>query len=231
MTNLYFIALVLLCYAILYVASIRGRETLLITMACLCTMSFLFAAKIVKVAGFPLVPSAPLMAIVFYSGTIVQEFFGVREARKILYINLGSMLGFTSLGLLARYMQTYTPLADTQLQVGQAYDTLMDFFPQALIAALAAFTTSYLLNVILTKVLHRMTGDRFFAIRSFISVTLANLWDITAFVSLAYPWSDGTLRTIITTWLMRLVCVLVGVPVLWAIKRRYAQKGLTEKPA
>ena len=231
MTTLYFTILVIICYAILYLGARQGRETLLITMAFLCTISFLFAAKIVRVAGLPLVPSAPFMAITFYSGTILQEFFGASESRKILFINLGAMIGFTALGFLARLMEMYAPLADTQAAVGQAYDTLLDFFPQALLAAIIAFSSAYALNFILTRLLHKLTGNNYFALRGFISVAVSNLWDIAAFVAIAYSWSSDAPKTILTTWVMRLVCVAVGVPVMWAIKRRYQQMGLAEKRA
>lgn len=229
LSTLLFVGLVVACYGILFATAWRGREALLISLAFFCTMSFLFATKIVNVAGYPLVPSAPFMAVIFYSSTILQEFFGAREARKVLVINLGCMLGFTGLGFLVYLMAAYAPLAPAQQSLGEAFDTIQAFYPQALGAALLAFSTAYALNFALTKALHAIFGTRFFPLRSFLTVAIANLWDITAFVLLAYyPWSEATVGTILTTWLMRLACVAVGVPVLWQLKAHYRRLSAVE---
>lgn len=220
MDMILFIALVLVIYGILWGAAHYGREAMFGALGIMCTISFLFAAKIVNVAGYPLVPSAPILAFIFYSGSILQEFYSVQDARKVLWINLGSMLCFAGLGLLVRYM----PLFNADDALGQSYDTLLDFYPQALGAALAAFSTSYGLNMLLNGILHRAFGTKFFPLRSFTTVALSNLWDITAFIALAYPWTESSLKMIVMTWLMRLGCIILGVPVIWLIKRDYTKR-------
>ena len=227
MTIVLFIALVVASYSILYASARLGRETILVMLSFLCTLSFLFATKIIVIAGFPLVPSAPLVAVIFYSGTILQEFFGARESRKLLYINLGTMIVFTGLGTLVRLMDLYPDAVPSQVALGNAYDTIMGFYPQALCAALAAFSTAYVLNVVLAKTLHKIFGNRLFPLRSFITVAIANLWDIGAFVTLAYVWSDASMNTIMTTWVVRLICIAAGIPVLWLIKRHFRAQNIT----
>jgi uncharacterized integral membrane protein (TIGR00697 family) len=221
MSILLFVALVLAVYGVLLIASIMGRDALLIMLGTMCTISLLFATKIVNVGGYPLVPSAPMLGLIFYSGTILQEFYSTRDARKVLWINLGAIFTLVALGSIVRFL----PLFAADDVLGQSYDHLFDFFPQALVAALIAFSTSYGLSMILAAGLHRLFGDRFFPLRSFVTVAVANLWDITAFVALAYAWVDTTPHMIAMTWGMRLVCLVVGIPVLWGIKQFYRAQG------
>lgn len=217
-----FVTLVLAVYGILLGSALLGREAMFGALGIMCTISFLFAAKIVNVASYPLVPSAPILAFIFYSGSILQEFYSLKDARKVLWINLGSMLCFAGLGLLVRYM----PLFAADDALGQSYDTLLDFYPQALGAALAAFSTSYGLNMVLNGVLHKAFGTKFFPLRSFATVAISNLWDITAFIALAYSWTESSLKMIVMTWLMRLGCIMLGVPVIWAVKQIYARRNI-----
>ena len=203
-------------YGLLYATAVSGKDAMFAALGFICTMSFLFAAKIVNVAGYPLVPSAPILAMIFYSSNILQEFHSARDARNVLWINLGAMLGFGALGWLVRLMPAFS--ADDVL--AQAYDGVLDFFPQAVGAALVAFSSSYTINFLLNKGLHKIWGTRLFALRSFFTVSVSNLWDIGVFVALAYPWTDASAGTILATWLVRQVCLAAGIPVLWAIKSR-----------
>jgi uncharacterized integral membrane protein (TIGR00697 family) len=216
-----FAALIVAVYGVLLAASLMGRDAMLIMLGVMCTISLLFATKIVNVAGYPLVPSAPMLGLIFYSGTILQEFYSARDARKVLWINLGAMFTLVALGSIVYYMPLYN--ADDVL--GQSYDHLFAFFPQALFAALIAFSSSYGLSMLVAAGLHRLCGERLFPLRSFITVALANLWDITAFVALAYPWGESTPHMIAMTWGMRLVCLVIGIPVLWGIKHFYHLQG------
>jgi uncharacterized integral membrane protein (TIGR00697 family) len=214
-----FAVLIVATYAVLWFTSRFGKDVLLGMLGFMCIISFIFATKVVNVAGYPLVPSAPLVAMIFYSGTILQEFYGTAEARKLLWINLGSMICFVGLGMLVHLL----PLADAADPLGQSYDALFGFFPQALLAALCAFSTAYVLSIIISKTLARLCGTKLFPLRSFITVALSNLWDISAFVLIAYPLNAETPNMIIMTWAMRLVCIIAGVPVLWRIKMHFKQ--------
>lgn len=216
-----FAALVIAVYGILMASCLMGRDAILIMLGVMCTISMLFATKIVYVGGYPLVPSAPMLGLIFYSGTILQEFYSPRDARKVLWINLGAMVTLVALGSLVRFM----PLFSAHDTLGQSYDAMFSFFPQALLAGLVAFSTSYALNMLVAWRLHRLTGDRFFPLRSFTTVAIANLCDIAIFIIIAYPITDTTPHMIGMTWGMRLLCFVAGVPVLWLIKSLYYKRG------
>jgi uncharacterized integral membrane protein (TIGR00697 family) len=216
-----FAALVVAVYGIMLTASLMGRDAIMIMLGIMCTISMLFATKIVNIGGYPLVPSAPMLGLIFYSGTILQEFFSARDARKVLWINLAAMFGLVALGTLVYYM----PLHDDADMLGQSYDQIFAFFPKALLGGLIAFSTSYGLNMLVASGLHRLTGDRFFPVRSFVTVAISNLWDIAVFITIAYPITESTPHMIGMTWGMRLLCFIAGVPVLWIIKHLYHKRG------
>jgi uncharacterized integral membrane protein (TIGR00697 family) len=210
--------IVLTMYASLFAAALVGADALLVLMAMITITGNVIVGKILTVFGYQLNPGAGLAVGLFWIGSLLTQFYGVREAKKALWVNFASLVFLTVIGWLTmRVPGNVNPSMDA------AVDTIFGFMPGVMVGAIASFGAAYLFNIFV----QRKIQQRFPTLPALLQaglVAAANLIDIAIFASIAYSGSGGNIgQIILMTWMVRLGVIIAGLPVILLIRHYYAK--------
>lgn len=107
-------------------------------------------------------------------------------------------------------------------EMDNAIQTIFEFMPSVMFGALASFGISYLFTIFVQRKIQKAQGGTIHWSAQTLLVATANLLDIMIFCTIAYWGMKVHLsQVILTTWAMRLAAMVLGLPVIFAIRCAY----------
>ncbi len=127
-----------------------------------------------------------LFPITYIFGDVLTEVYGYKNARRVIWFGLGaslfSSLVFALVGLL--------PTHDSSFTKG-AFETVLGFVPQIVLASLVAFFFGEFLNSYVLAKLKIVTAGKFFAARAIGSTLVGQAADTLIFTFIAFGIGAG----------------------------------------
>ena len=213
----FYLGLIVACYVLLFGAAMFGAEALLFLVGVITITGNVIVGKVVTLFGFELSPSACLAVCLFWIGSLLTQYYGLRPARRALYYNFSSLIFLTLVG----WLTTKLPGGRTP-DMDQSMAVLFSFMPSCMMGALLSFGVSYMFAVFVQRKIQKRYNNCLPWPVQTLLVAVANLLDITIFSTVAYGSLHIHLgQLILMTWSTRLVALLFGLPVIILIRRLY----------
>lgn len=212
----FYLLIVVTMYASLFAAAAVGADALLVLMAMITITGNVIVGKILTIFGYQLNPGAGLAVGLFWIGSLLTQFHGVREAKKALWVNFASLVFMTAIGWLT--MQVPGGVAPN---MDDAVHEIFGFMPGVMVGAIASFGAAYLFNIFIQRRIQKHYHTLPALLQAGL-VAVANLIDIAIFAAVAYHGSGGNIgQIILMTWAVRLAVIVAGLPVILAIRHFY----------
>lgn len=212
-----YLAIIVAAYLSLFAAALFGAEALLVLIVMITIVGNVVVGKVLTVAGLQMASSACLAVCLFWVGSLLTQFYGIRTARRALWYNFASLFFMTAIGYLTMILPgTVTPSMD------EALNTIFGFMPSVLVGATFSFGASYMFTIFAQRKIQKKHGGEIHWTVQTGLVAIANLIDLTIFCSIAYFGQHVNLfELILTTWGIRLITMVMGLPVILLIRRLY----------
>ena len=144
-------------------------------------ISNIAATKLVALGPLILDGGAVLFPLVYIFDDVMTEVYGYRRARRAIWTAFGVMLLAIGCFTLVRYLPTAAEYHDQA-----AYEAVLGFFPQIVVASLLAFLTgSFLNSYIVAKLKVAMKGRQLW-LRLLGSTVVGSLFDTVIFCVVAF---------------------------------------------
>ena len=185
-------------------------------------ISNIAATKLVALGPLILDGGAVLFPLVYIFDDVMTEVYGYRRARRAIWTAFGVMLLAIGCFTLVRYLPAAAEYHDQA-----AYEAVLGFFPQIVVASLLAFLTgSFLNSYIVAKLKVAMKGRQLW-LRLLGSTVMGSLFDTVIFCVVAFggQLTGGALLNYIAVGLVfklavEVVCLPLTYRVIAALKRR-----------
>lgn len=185
-------------------------------------ISNIAATKLVALGPLILDGGAVLFPLVYIFDDVMTEVYGYRRARRAIWTAFGVMLLAIGCFTLVRYLPAAAEYHDQA-----AYEAVLGFFPQIVVASLLAFLTgSFLNSYIVAKLKVAMKGRQLW-LRLLGSTVVGSLFDTVIFCVVAFggQLTGGGLLNYIAVGLgfklaVEVVCLPLTYRVIAALKRR-----------
>ncbi len=192
-----------------------GREALVAFLSLQPILSNLFASKQIDLFHLTTTTCDPFIISCTLCATLLHEYFGAQTAKKALYISYALLLFF----MLASQIQL--------LYIPSQYDThhalfvpLLSLFPRL---TLASFVVSFLaqrLHLVILSYFQRIWPGLPFSMRTFMAVTLSQLFDTVAFTYAAFYGNVHSVwHIIIICSFLKTIMILLNTPLTLFAKR------------
>ncbi len=209
-----YILIILAVYACLFAASCFGAEALLAYIVMVTITGNVVVGKVITLFGYQLNPAAALAVMLFWIGSLLTQYNGVKVAKRALYYNVSSLAFLTLIGWLVMNIPSNVSPSMTE-----AIKTIFGFMPGVLLGAAAAFSAAFLFTIFVQRKLQKKFHGELPVLLQSGLVAVATLMDIAIFNSVAYYGSDVNIpQTILMTWAVRVVVIIMGIPVIMAIR-------------
>ncbi len=185
-------------------------------------ISNIAATKLVALGPLILDGGAVLFPLVYIFDDVMTEVYGYRRARRAIWTAFGVMLLAIGCFTLVRYLPAAAEYHDQA-----AYEAVLGFFPQIVVASLLAFLTgSFLNSYIVAKLKVAMKGRQLW-LRLLGSTVVGSLFDTVIFCVVAFggQLTGGALLNYITVGLgfklaVEVICLPLTYRVIAMLKRR-----------
>jgi queuosine precursor transporter len=161
-----------------------------------------------------------LFPITYIFGDVLTEVYGYKNARRVIWFGLGaslfSSLVFALVGVLPTDPSSFTK---------GAFETVLGFVPQIVLASLCAFFVGEFLNSFVLAKMKVVSRGKFFAARAIGSTLIGQAADTLIFTFLAFGIGQGALPTsvlwsiILTNYLYKVGLEVALTPVTYAVVR------------
>lgn len=221
---LFFLTIFINFSGILLAFKFFGKAGLFSWIALATVLTNIEVLKCVDMFSLSLTLGNVLYGTTFLATDILNEIYGVKEARKAVYVGLFSMILFT---IISQVNLLFIPNeADF---ASDAMKTLFSLTPRLCLASLAAFFISNMLDTYLFDVLKRKYKALY--IRNNVSTMISQLIDNIIFTFLAFGgvFPLGVLSEIIfTSYIIKLIVSACDTPFIYLarkIKKQEVQNG------
>ena len=185
-------------------------------------ISNIAATKLVALGPLILDGGAVLFPLVYIFNDVMTEVYGYRRARRAIWTAFGVMLLAIGCFTLVRYLPAAAEYHDQA-----AYEAVLGFFPQIVVASLLAFLTgSFLNSYIVAKLKVAMKGRQLW-LRLLGSTVVGSLFDTVIFCVVAFggQLTGASLLNYIAVGLgfklaVEVVCLPLTYRVIAVLKRR-----------
>lgn len=185
-------------------------------------ISNIAATKLVALGPLILDGGAVLFPLVYIFDDVMTEVYGYRRARRAIWTAFGVMLLAIGCFTLVRYLPAAAEYHDQA-----AYEAVLGFFPQIVMASLLAFLTGSFLNSYIVAKLKVATKGRQLWLRLLGSTVVGSLFDTVIFCVVAFggQLTGGALLNYIAVGLgfklaVEVVCLPLTYRVIAVLKRR-----------
>src|SRR5580698_6886761 len=173
------------------------------------------AAKLISVAGVAVTAGALAIPVVFVIMDIVNELYGPRAARQLVW------MGFIANTVLVAFILICWAVPASPLGVPeQAFDVIFLMTPRVVGASMCAYLTSSLVDVRVFHAIRRLTDGRHFWLRKNVAPAVSQLVDATIFLTLAFggfvPWRVLP-GMILAEYLVKVSAAPIGTPISYAV--------------
>lgn len=182
--------------------------------ACLL-ISNLAATKLIAFGSIITDGGAILFPLVYIFGDVLTEVYGYKYARRAIWTGFATMLLAIFAFTVVRYMP---PAADYHDQA--AFEAVLGFFPQIVLASLAAYLIGEFLNAYVLAKLKIKTEGKMMWLRLIGSTIIGGLADTIVFALIAFGGiltGSDMLRFIAIGWLFKTGVEVVFLPVTYRV--------------
>lgn len=173
------------------------------------------AAKLFVVAGVHVTAGALAIPIVYLSTDILNELYGPRRTRQVVWMGLGANLVLLLMSLLCRVVPP-SPYGATQ----EEFNAMFSITWRVATASAIAYLWSSLLDVWIFHRLRQWTGERMFWLRKNGSTFISQFADTGTFVVLAFG-GVVPVKALIGMWvgqyLVKVSAAPLGTPLSYAV--------------
>lgn len=131
--------------------------------------------------GITLTAGVFLFPIVYIIGDVIPEVYGLKTARRIIWLGFGANLVAVAFFLLTIAL-TYPPYFTGQ----DAFRTVLGFTPRLLVASFVAYLVGTNANAMVMVTLKKLTQGRFLWVRTIGSTIVGEGLDSILFISIAF---------------------------------------------
>lgn len=194
---------------------LRYYDIILAAFAAVLLISNLAATKLIAFGSIITDGGAILFPLVYIFGDVLTEVYGYKYARRAIWTGFGVML----LAILAFTIVRYLPGAEFYKDQA-AYEAVLGFFPQIVVASLAAYLVGEFVNsYVLAKMKIRTKGKQLW-LRLIGSTFAGQLLDTVVFAFIAFGavlsgWD--MLNFILVGWLFKTCVEIVLLPVTYRV--------------
>ncbi len=147
------------------------------------------------------------------------EKYGVKEAKKAVYIGFFSLLATV---LIMKFSIWFIPNTENLFQ-SDAIATIFNMLPRIALGSLAAYIVSQLFDVYMfQKIKSKLPEDKYLWIRNNGSTLLSQLIDTSIFVPIAFLGkfpNEIVLDIFITTYFIKVIVAFLDTPFVYLIKK------------
>jgi uncharacterized integral membrane protein (TIGR00697 family) len=193
----------------------------------LLILSNVMASRLINVGGFILDAGNIVYPLLFMVGDVLSDTFGYKTSRKVIL--KGFLMNFVFVSF--SWIGTYLPrLADDAIT--QGYDVLFGYNLRIVAASFICYLLGSLLNAGSLVVIKKITGGKWFAVRTIGSTVLGAFVDTFLFSILAWigtiPFSDIMVMAI-TTYVAKLIYeCCIATPVAYKLRYRISKYEIRE---
>ena len=186
--------------------------------------------QVLKVTQFsffsaPVALGTELFAATYLATDILAELYGKKAAKTGVYLGFMAMVFWSLTSMLTL---GFSPISDPNNAIGiqQHLEAILYPFPTFLVASLAAYLISQLLDIYLFQAIKNKTNNKYLWIRNNVSTCVSSLVDNSIFSILAWivlssnplPLSEVLKTYILGTYIFRVVAALLDTPILYLAK-------------
>jgi len=209
-----YILIVMTVYACLFASACFGAEALLAYIVMITITGNVVVGKVITLFGYQMNPAAALAVMLFWIGSLLTQYNGVRVAKRALYYNVTSLAFMTLVGWLIMNIPSNVSPSMTE-----AIKTIFGFMPGVLLGAAASFSAAFMFTILVQRKLQKRWHGELPILLQTGLVATATLLDIAIFTTVAYYNSGANIpQMIVMTWAVRLVVIAMGIPVIMGIR-------------
>lgn len=207
---------------IVLIALRLGKESLTAWLAILVVAMNLFVLKQITLFGLH-VTSSDALAVGYLLGlNLIQEFFGRKLARNVIWLSFFASSGFV---ILSQMMLAYTP---------NAFDTAQPHFlfifspaPRLMVASLASFLLVQLVDLAFFQYLSEKTQGKYLTLRTASALILSQTLDTLIFSFLGlYGLVASLTHVIVMSLAIKGIVILMTAPFI-ALSKKIAKKHVS----
>lgn len=192
-----------------------GKEAMIAWVCLMATASNLFILKEIPIFGLKATCTDSLAVGYLLGLNLIQEFFGLKEARKTIWTVFFIVFAFFCLSF---FQLTYMPVRDDASHAHYAF--LLEPIPRIILASLGSFFFVQLIDLIVFGYLRKKMNGKYFPIRAFSSSLLCEAIDTIVFSYLALSGIYSALWELITiSFALKVITLLISTPFLMLSKK------------
>ncbi len=194
-----------------------GRIGLIAWIAMGTIVANIQVVKFVELFGLTATLGNIMFGTLFLATDTLNEKYGVKTARRSVYIGFFSLIAFL---VLTQMMLWFAPVeADMQ----EAMERVFGLLGRVVAGSMIAYLVSQLIDVHLFDRIKRwLSADKWLFIRNLGSTAVSQLIDSIVFVSIAFLGvvSSGVFwEIVLTTYVIKLIVAALDTPFIYAMKR------------
>lgn len=215
---LFFITLIINFCCILFAYRLFGKIGIFCWIAMATIIANVEVLKCVDIFDMALTLGNVTYGSIFLATDILNEKYGVREARKSVYIGFFALLVFT---LITQIDLLFIP--NSSDFVAESMKTLFTITPRVCFGSMFAYFISNMLDVHLYMFIKNcLPSDKFLWLRNNAATMISQLFDTVIFTCIAFVgvFSNGiVLQLCVTTYLIKILIALLDTPFLYIAKK------------
>lgn len=212
MNEMIFFAHILLLLGFTYLAGRVGKHALIALITLEVVLANLFVTKEIVLFGLHVTPTDAYAVGSLIGLSLLQEYFGKEEAKKMVAINFLILLFFTAMALIQTF---YLPSSFDKQH--QAFTAVLSVTPRIFLSSLLCFYLTQKLDIELFQRLRKRLSLTFTLA---ISLLITQAFDTVAFSLLAL-WGlvHSLIHIILVSYLIKLITMAAMVPFTRYLKR------------
>lgn len=196
-----------------------GRSALITTITLQCIVANLFVTKQIILFGLNVTCTDIFIVGSQVSLNLLQEFFGIDEAKKAIRISFFFLICFL---ILSQFQIWYTPSQFDSMHLN--YYSILSFTPRIILASILAYLTSQNISILIFKFLKKIFNNKFLALRSGITTSLSQLIDTVVFtIAALYGITYSVAQIITLSFAIKLFAIAVTTPFVTFAKMIFTQ--------
>ncbi len=215
---LFFLTLAVNFCCVIFSYKIFGRIGIFCWIAISTIIANIEVLKCVDIFGMALTLGNVTYGSIFLATDILNEKYGIKEARKSIYIGFFALLAFT---LITQIDLCYIPNSSDFAH--EAMKTLFTITPRVCFGSMFAYFVSNMLDVYLYGFIKKnLPSDKFLWLRNNAATITSQLVDTLIFTCIAFVGvfsKEIVIQLCITTYLLKILIAILDTPFLYIAKK------------
>ena len=193
------------------VAASAYRKELLVSLVCIMAiLSNLFVVKQINLLGYDVTCTDVFAVGISLGLNLIQEFYGKSLARRTIWISFVCLVFYLCMSL---FHLSYIP--NQYDSTSQAFKNILYFTPRFVGASLISYFVSQYFELSFFGFLKRFFENKFFLVRNYTSILLAQLIDTVLFSLLGmYNIAGNLFHIIIISYTIKVIVIIFSTPII-----------------